>query len=110
MASATRQASPPPVPRVPAPLPRGPPGLLRVLRAHRGWLTLRWRRRLQTDGLCFVGPGVKLEIGRGAVLRLGRWSWLGHGTKIRVHEGEGGIGAKTGFGQEGTISAFQPVS
>ena len=52
------------------------------------WLKLRWRGRLETDGLCFVGPGVKIEIGRGAKLRLGRWCWIGHGTKIRVHEGE----------------------
>ncbi len=74
------------------------------------WLKLRWGARLQTDGLCFVGPGVKLEIGRDAVLRLGRWSWLGHGTKIRVHEGECEIGAKTVLGQECTISAFQHVS
>ncbi len=52
------------------------------------YLKLRWRGRLRTDGICFVCPGVKLEIGRGATLHLGRWSWLGHGTKIRVHEGE----------------------
>ena len=44
------------------------------------------------------------------MLRLGRWSWLGHGTKIRVHEGECEIGAKTVLGQECTISAFQHVS
>jgi acetyltransferase-like isoleucine patch superfamily enzyme len=53
---------------------------------------------------------VKLEIGRGAVLRLGRWTWIGHGCKIRVHEGEVEIGAKTVVGQECTISAFQHVS
>ena len=52
------------------------------------WLKLRWRGRLQTDGLCFVGPGVKFEIGRDATVRLGRWCWIGHGTKIRAHEGE----------------------
>ncbi|MDX6698235.1 MAG: hypothetical protein QOE65_1632 [Solirubrobacteraceae bacterium] len=75
-----------------------------------GWLKLRWGRRLRTDGLCFVGPGVKLEIGRGAVLHLGRWSWLGHGCKVRVHEGEVSIGAKTVLGQECTISAFQHIS
>lgn len=74
------------------------------------WLKLRWRGRLQTDGLCFVGPHVTFEIGRGATLRLGRWSWIGHGTKIRVHEGETSIGAKTVLGQECTISAFQHVS
>ena len=44
------------------------------------------------------------------MLRLGRWSWLGHGTKIRVHEGECEIGAKSVLGQECTISAFQHVS
>ena len=62
------------------------------------WLKLRWGKRLQTDGLCFVGPNVKLEIGKDAVLRLGRWSWIGHGTKIRVHEGECEIGAKSVIG------------
>ncbi len=30
------------------------------------WLKLRWRGRLKTDGLCFVCPGVKFEIGRDA--------------------------------------------
>jgi acetyltransferase-like isoleucine patch superfamily enzyme len=74
------------------------------------WLRLRWRGRLETDGLCFVGPGVKLEIGRGAKLSLGRWCWLGHGTKVRVHEGRASIGAKSVLGQECTISAFQHVS
>jgi acetyltransferase-like isoleucine patch superfamily enzyme len=73
-------------------------------------LKLRFRGRLQTDGICFICPRVKLEIGRDAVLHLGRWSWLGHGTKVRVHEGEVRIGAKTVMGQECTISAFQHVS
>ena len=53
---------------------------------------------------------MKLEIGRGATLRIGRWAWIGHGCKIRVHEGEVAIGAKTVMGQECTISAFQHVS
>ena len=75
-----------------------------------GWLKLRWRGRLQTDGLAFVCPGVKFEIGKGARVVLGRWSWLGHGTKVRAHEGEVLIGAKTVVGQECTISAFQHVS
>ena len=74
------------------------------------WLKFRWRGRLKTDGLCFVCPDVKLEIGRGATLSLGRWSWVGHGCKIRVHEGEVSIGAKSVLGQECTISAFQHVS
>jgi acetyltransferase-like isoleucine patch superfamily enzyme len=74
------------------------------------WCKLRWRGRLQTDGLCFIGPGVKFEIGRGAKVQLGRWSWVGHGCKIRVHEGELSIGAKSVLGQECTISAFQHIS
>ncbi len=74
------------------------------------WLKLRWGDRLQTDGMCFVCPGVKFEIGRDARVVLGRWSWLGHGCKVRVHEGALDIGAKTVFGQECTISAFQHVS
>ncbi len=107
----------------PAPLHGGPLALARFMRAN-GMLTpayahllvrlvmlkLRFRSRLQTDGVCFVCPRVKLEIGRGAVLRLGRWAWIGHGCKIRVHEGEVEIGAKTVMGQECTISAFQHVS
>ena len=53
----------------PAPLSGGPLALLRFMRAHRmlslgyarlilRWarLKLRWRGRLQTDGLCFIGP------------------------------------------------------
>ncbi len=109
--------------RAPAPLRGGPLALLRFMRANnmisRGyagllirflWLKLRFRGRLQTDGICFVCPRVKLEIGRDATLRIGRWAWIGHGCKIRVHEGEVEIGAKTVIGQECTISAFQHVS
>ena len=74
------------------------------------WLKLRWRGRLQTDGLCFVGPTSRSRSARTRCVRLGRWSWIGHGTKIRVHEGVVEIGAKTVMGQECTISAFQHVS
>src|SRR5215213_6612328 len=107
----------------PALLRAVPIALLRFVWAHRmltlgyarliarwAWLKLRWRGRLETDGLCFVGPGVTFEIGKGARVRLGRWSWIGHGSKIRAHEGEVEIGAKTVMGQECTISAFQHVS
>ena len=75
-----------------------------------GWLKLRWRGRLKTDGLAFVMPGVVFEIGRDATVSLGRWSWIGHDTKVRAHEGSVVIGAKTVLGQECTISAFQHVS
>jgi acetyltransferase-like isoleucine patch superfamily enzyme len=107
----------------PPPLRGGPLAFLRFARAHnmlrRGyipliarwaWLKLRWRGRLRTDGLCFVCPGVKFEIATNATVTLGRWSWLGHGCKVRAHEGHVSIGAKSVLGQECTISAYQHVS
>ena len=67
-------------------------------------------RRLHTDGIAFIGPRVVVEIGGRGRVELGRWSWIGHGCKLRCHEGEISIGAKTVLGQECTISAFQRVS
>ena len=123
MATVSSRSAAAPVHGVPEPLHGGPLALARFMRGHGminvnyarliarwAWLKLRHRGRLQTDGLCFIAPGVQLQIGRDAVLRLGRWSWLGHDTKIRVHEGECEIGAKTVLGQECTISAFQHIS
>ena len=66
-------------------------------------------RRLHSDGIAFIGPAVTLQIGRRGRIELGRWSWLGHGTKLRCHEGVISIGAKTVLGQECTISAYQRV-
>jgi acetyltransferase-like isoleucine patch superfamily enzyme len=74
------------------------------------WLKLRWRGRLKTDGVCFVCPGVRLEIGPQATVTLGRWSWVGRGCKIRAHEGHVSIGAKSVLGEDCTISAYQHVS
>src|SRR6476469_7703996 len=119
--------APPPTPLhardAPDPLTGGPLELLRFMRRHGmlnfayarlalRWarLKLRWGKRLQTDGLCFVGPKVKLEIGKTEKLKLGRWSWIGHGKTIRVRQGECEIGAKSVLGQECTISAFQHVA
>jgi acetyltransferase-like isoleucine patch superfamily enzyme len=110
-----------------APPPRhgGPLTVLRFMRRHsmltpqyarlllrlarRRWLSPAGRR-LVLDGLCFVGPRVTLQIGRDARVELGRWSWIGHGTKVRCHEGVVSIGAKTVLGQECTISAYQHIS
>jgi acetyltransferase-like isoleucine patch superfamily enzyme len=119
----TIAAAPPFVRSGPPPLQGGPLALFRFAARNRMlswryarlvarwlWLKWRWRGRLVTDGLCFVGPKVSFEIGRGARVHLGRWSWLGEGCKVRVHEGELRVGARTVFGQECTISAFQHVS
>ncbi len=113
----------PPVQPGPGPLRGGTLELLRFasangmlnlkyarLVARWAWLKLRWRGRLKSDGLFFVCPGVSFEIGRNASLELGRWSWIGNGCKIRVHEGTVQIGDRSVLGQECTISAFQHVS
>jgi acetyltransferase-like isoleucine patch superfamily enzyme len=131
MEAATREiAGPPPsgledvtgLRAAPAPLHGGPRALVRFMRRH-GMLTPKYARlilrlgrrklfapRLKLDGFAFIGPGVILQIGKDARIELGRWSWIGHGTKIRCHEGIVSIGAKTVMGQECTISAFQHVS
>jgi acetyltransferase-like isoleucine patch superfamily enzyme len=111
--------------RAPAPPHGGPLTLLRFMRRHRmlnakyARLVVRllrrkyltpYGRRLKLDGLAFIGPRVVIQIGRQARVELGRWSWLGHGTKVRCHEGVVSIGAKTVLGQECTISAYKHVS
>ena len=117
MDAATELRAPPP------PRDGGPLALLRFMRRNGmlnakylrlalrlGLWKLRLGRRLKLDGLAFVGPGCQLEVGPNAVLELGRWSWIGHGSKIRCHEGAVSLGALSVMGQECTISAFQHVS
>jgi acetyltransferase-like isoleucine patch superfamily enzyme len=109
----------------PPPRSGGPLVLLRFMRRHRmlnakyARLIVRllrrryltpYGRRIKLDGLAFIGPKVVLQIGKNARVELGRWSWIGHGSKIRCHEGVVSIGAKTVLGQECTISAYQHVS
>jgi acetyltransferase-like isoleucine patch superfamily enzyme len=129
MERATEPIAPPPV-RVPPEIRGAPPprhgGLLTLLRFMRAkrMLNLRYARllvrlgrkklllgrRLRLDGIAFIGPRCELEVGREGTLELGRWSWIGHGSKIRSHEGNVSIGAKTVLGQECTISSYQHIS
>jgi len=90
-------------------------GMLNLLYARLLW-RYAWRRlltpagwRWETDGPVFFGKDLQLQIAKGATIRFGRFSWIGDGTKIRVHEGVVEIGAKTVFGQECTISAYKRV-
>ena len=66
-------------------------------------------RRWRTDGPLFLGSRLELQIARRGRVEFGRFVWLGHGTKIRCHEGAVEIGAKTVLGQECTISAYERV-
>jgi acetyltransferase-like isoleucine patch superfamily enzyme len=72
-------------------------------------LLTRAGRRWRTDGFVFFGRRLELQVGRQAELRFGRFVWIGDGSKIRCHEGEVEIGAKTVIGQECTISAYRRV-
>jgi acetyltransferase-like isoleucine patch superfamily enzyme len=90
-------------------------GMLNARYARLVWRYL-WRRyltragwRWETDGPVFFGKRLELEIGRRGTIRFGRFTWIGDGTKIRCHEGEVAIGAKTVLGQECTISAYKHV-
>ena len=84
-------------------------GLLAIRFAWRRMLTTAGRR-WRTDGMLFLGPRLQLQAGRNGQIRFGRFAWIGHGSKIRCHEGIVEIGAKTVIGQECTISAYQRVS
>jgi acetyltransferase-like isoleucine patch superfamily enzyme len=90
-------------------------GMLNQRYARLLWRYL-WRRfftragwRWETDGPVFFGKGLQLQIAKRSRLKLGRFAWIGDGTKIRCHEGVVEIGAKTVCGQEVTISAYKRV-
>jgi acetyltransferase-like isoleucine patch superfamily enzyme len=114
---------PPEVRAAPAPRTGGLFTLLRFM-GSKGMLTPKylrlivrlglrklWHRgRLELDGLAFIGPGCTLQVKPGAQIELGRWSWVGHGCKLRCHEGRISIGAKSVLGQECTISAYKNVT
>src|SRR6476469_1264836 len=75
-----------------------------------------WRRfltpagwRWHSDGPFFLGPKLELHVEPRGEIRFGRFVWIGDGTKIRCQEGLVEIGAKSGLGQECTISAYQHV-
>jgi acetyltransferase-like isoleucine patch superfamily enzyme len=80
------------------------------LLARLAWHKLRLRGRLQLDGIAFICSGVRIEVGPSARLELGRWSWIGNDTKLRIHEGVVSIGAKSVLGQECTLSCYERIS
>jgi acetyltransferase-like isoleucine patch superfamily enzyme len=90
----------------------------RMLTPKYALLALRWARRRfltsagrrwRTDGPLFLGSGLELQVAKRGRVEFGRFVWIGHGTKIRCHEGVVEIGAKTVIGQECTISAYRRV-
>ncbi len=64
---------------------------------------------MNLSGMLFLGRGVAVQIGKRGRIGFGRWVWIGHGTKLRCHEGEIYIGSKTVFGQECTLSAYRHI-
>jgi acetyltransferase-like isoleucine patch superfamily enzyme len=111
----------------PAPLHGGPITLLRFMVKNRlfrrrylgSYSRMFWhkvvRRRaygkkIHTDGICFIGKNVKIEIGPLAHVYLDRWSWVGNGTKLRAHGGFIRIGSKSVLGEEITFSTYEEIS
>jgi acetyltransferase-like isoleucine patch superfamily enzyme len=111
----------------PAPLSGGPTARLRFMRQNRlfraRYLKSYWRmfvhrvihrrsygRKIHTDGLCFIGRDVKIEIGPLAHVYLERWSWVGNRTKLRAHGGFIRIGSKSVLGEEITFSTYEEIS
>jgi acetyltransferase-like isoleucine patch superfamily enzyme len=67
-------------------------------------------KKIHTDGLCFIGNKVKIEIGPLAHVYLDRWCWVGNRTKLRSHGGFIRIGSKTVLGEEITFSTYEEIS
>lgn len=101
---------PSPVPALPTDVPgAGRPGrvaaALRVL-----LLKLRRPRRLRLRGLAFAGPGVLLEVDRGARVTFGRGAWIGGGSRIRVRAGELDVGDGALLGRDCAISVRRRIA
>lgn len=67
-------------------------------------------KKIHTDGLCFIGKDVAIEIGPFAHVYLDRWSWVGNRTKLRAHGGFIRIGSKSVLGEEITFSTYEEIS
>lgn len=67
-------------------------------------------RKIHTDGLCFMGKDVTIEIGPLAHVFLDRWSWVGNRMKLRAHGGFIRIGSKSVLGEEITFSCYEEIS
>jgi hypothetical protein len=70
----------------------------------------KYGRKIHTNGLCFIGKKVTIEIGPLAHVYLDRWSWVGNRTKLRAHGGFIRIGSKTVLGEEITFSTYEEIS
>jgi hypothetical protein len=70
----------------------------------------KYGRKIHTDGLCFIGKDVAIEVGPFAHIYLARWSWVGNRTKLRAHGGFIRIGSKSVLGEEITFSTYEEIS
>lgn len=77
---------------------------------HRVLHRFSYGRKIHTDGLCFIGRDVTIEIGPFAHVYLDRWSWVGNRTKLRAHGGFIRIGSKSVLGEEITFSTYEEIS
>lgn len=95
---------------------------LRWILRHRAWTPYYLRRYLRfllfrlrypqvvTEGLVFLGRGVRVEVTPGyGRLVLGRWVHLGDRTRLHAHEGTVRIADKCVLGSNVTVNAYLDV-
>lgn len=63
-----------------------------------------------TEGFVFLGKNIDIEVATGyAQLVLGKWTHIGNGNKLRVHNGSLRIGDKAVLGSDNVINAHLDI-
>ncbi len=67
-------------------------------------------RDVVTEGFVFLGKHIDIEVASGySQLVLGRWTHIGNGNKLRVHNGSLRIGDKTVLGSDNIINVHLDI-
>ncbi len=73
------------------------------------WVLKIRNRRVATRGFAFLGRCVEVTCGRLGRMEIGRWVWIGTGSRVRCHEGFLRVGDKSVVGADVTINAYLDV-
>lgn len=65
--------------------------------------------RVKTEGFVFLPRKYEVVVKKGAVMRIGKFVWIGRNNALRCHEGELYIGDKTVFGSDNTVNCYAGV-
>lgn len=73
------------------------------------WFRIR-NPHVVTHGMVFLGRGAEVSCRRGlGHLEIGRWVWIGEGTRVRCHEGFLRIGHEVVFGAGDVVNCYLEV-